>query len=143
MTIKITSSILHVDVRFRDFSIILLFNKKCYIIKNKIGFSTCTDSCLYPKNKGKFCFARQHRWYFNRNTRSCKQFVYLGCHGNRNNFKTQLECNSRCEKYIYRNDNNVAVDIPDRINHGGNQPHGRGTVARNHAGIQDILMRIY
>lgn len=36
------------------------------------------------------------RWFFNHERNRCERFVYHGCSGNHNNFKTKDECNSVC-----------------------------------------------
>jgi len=36
------------------------------------------------------------RWWFNTNTRTCEQFTYNGCAGNRNNFATRAQCQNYC-----------------------------------------------
>lgn len=32
-------------------------------------------------------------------TQYCQEFIYTGCRGNRNNFKTQRECEQTCGKF--------------------------------------------
>ena len=36
------------------------------------------------------------RYYFNKDSGTCQQFYYGGCGGNKNNFKTEKSCQSRC-----------------------------------------------
>ncbi|CAL1531650.1 unnamed protein product [Lymnaea stagnalis] len=42
------------------------------------------------------CYASFNRWFYDHKEGSCKQFVYGGCGGNKNNFETQQQCNSFC-----------------------------------------------
>ncbi|CAL1266717.1 unnamed protein product [Larinioides sclopetarius] len=36
------------------------------------------------------------RFFFNQESRQCEQFNYGGCRGNKNNFKTKEDCESKC-----------------------------------------------
>ncbi|CAL8109657.1 unnamed protein product [Orchesella dallaii] len=36
------------------------------------------------------------KWYYNRKTAMCKQFIYGGCRGNSNSFLTKKECEQFC-----------------------------------------------
>ncbi|XP_029655027.1 PI-stichotoxin-She2b-like [Octopus sinensis] len=47
--------------------------------------------CLILPEKGS-CSGYQLRWYYNIKTGDCKTFVYGGCKGNENNFKTLFSC---------------------------------------------------
>ncbi|MFO0002878.1 MAG: BPTI/Kunitz domain-containing protein, partial [bacterium] len=47
------------------------------------GLATCSDSL--------------ERWYFEPRARSCSAFLYSGCAGNRNRFKTYEVCMGFCE----------------------------------------------
>ena len=42
------------------------------------------------------CLAYFERFFYNKNTGSCDQFVYGGCGGNANNFDSQESCNRKC-----------------------------------------------
>jgi len=42
------------------------------------------------------CFASMPRWYFDKDSKTCKQFKYSGCNGNENNFHTEDACMSKC-----------------------------------------------
>ncbi|XP_022242306.1 PI-actitoxin-Aeq3b-like [Limulus polyphemus] len=43
------------------------------------------------------CGAYIPRFYFNKETETCEQFIYGGCGGNRNNFETIEECHEVCK----------------------------------------------
>lgn len=77
--------------------------------------------CNLPKNTGS-CKLKWKRFYFNRVTRHCEQFIYegnyptiaalcrrshesffsspLGCTSNRNNFKTEADCVACCLSWV-------------------------------------------
>lgn len=54
-----------------------------------------TAICLKEPVTG-VCKANHNRWYYNHKEGSCRPFVYGGCGGNGNNFKTADECNNFC-----------------------------------------------
>lgn len=51
--------------------------------------------CLQPKIPGP-CRAYFERWYYDSAKGRCLKFVYGGCDGNHNNFKTTKECETAC-----------------------------------------------
>ncbi|XP_021565279.1 kunitz-type protease inhibitor 3 [Carlito syrichta] len=51
--------------------------------------------CNLPMDKG-HCRAAFPRWFYNRNTGKCEQFIYGGCRGNSNNFLKKEECDKVC-----------------------------------------------
>ncbi|VDI77691.1 Hypothetical predicted protein [Mytilus galloprovincialis] len=60
-----------------------------------------SDPCYLPKKTG-FCRAAFRRYFYNGNTGNCESFIYGGCRGNGNNFKTIRECKRTCvNKGIY------------------------------------------
>ncbi|XP_053503467.1 kunitz-type protease inhibitor 2 [Ictalurus furcatus] len=71
-------------------------HSKAYL---KIHFSdrtnSSTDYCRYEKEVGR-CRAYLPRFYYNVTAETCEIFVYGGCGGNANNFKTKEECQSAC-----------------------------------------------
>ena len=53
------------------------------------------STCEQEAEQGN-CFASMPRWYYDNNSKICKQFMYGGCGGNENNFHTEEACLSRC-----------------------------------------------
>ena len=53
------------------------------------------DPCQQEKDDGP-CRAAMPRWFFNKQTQSCQEFLYGGCQGNKNNFRSQAECQLQC-----------------------------------------------
>lgn len=51
--------------------------------------------CNLPKIAGP-CEGYYPTWYFDAERGQCGQFIYGGCLGNANRFKTREECNSQC-----------------------------------------------
>ncbi|CAC5359429.1 unnamed protein product [Mytilus coruscus] len=54
------------------------------------------DPCYLPKKTGP-CRAAFRRYFYDANTGNCKSFIYGGCRGNGNNFKSVKECKRTCE----------------------------------------------
>ena len=54
-----------------------------------------TDTCNKPREAGP-CHTYKLQWYHDAHQEKCTQFVYSGCGGNDNNFKTEAECERRC-----------------------------------------------
>ncbi|XP_058033063.1 papilin-like [Ahaetulla prasina] len=53
------------------------------------------DICQLPKEIGP-CRASEPRWFYDKDTGTCRSFHYGGCEGNANRFLTQEECERRC-----------------------------------------------
>lgn len=51
--------------------------------------------CQQPKRTGR-CRGYFKKFFYNKDSRQCEQFIYGGCDGNDNNFETQVECERRC-----------------------------------------------
>nr|XP_034349885.1 amyloid-beta A4 protein-like [Arvicanthis niloticus] len=51
--------------------------------------------CNQPVKKG-FCTYSFYRYYFNKDTALCEPFIFTGCGGNRNNFKSKYICEVYC-----------------------------------------------
>lgn len=53
------------------------------------------ELCILPRVVGP-CRASFPRWYYNQAVKKCLKFIYGGCEGNMNNFRTKAECKKRC-----------------------------------------------
>ncbi|XP_064467646.1 kappaPI-actitoxin-Avd3b-like [Ornithodoros turicata] len=51
--------------------------------------------CSLPKDTGP-CRGYQRRYYYSEKDNQCLLFIYGGCKGNANNFKTLEECGQAC-----------------------------------------------
>ncbi|KAK6733333.1 hypothetical protein RB195_017218 [Necator americanus] len=51
--------------------------------------------CGQPIDKGG-CRAIHERWAYDPQTNKCVEFIYGGCRGNENNFRSRRECNLKC-----------------------------------------------
>ncbi|XP_064838866.1 tissue factor pathway inhibitor 2-like [Oncorhynchus masou masou] len=63
----------------------------CYVF----AFSPKQEVCLLQVDEGP-CKVYLQRYYYNTFTQQCEAFVYGGCEGNANNFKTFLSCLIAC-----------------------------------------------
>uniref|UniRef100_A0A8C3IVQ0 BPTI/Kunitz inhibitor domain-containing protein n=1 Tax=Chrysemys picta bellii TaxID=8478 RepID=A0A8C3IVQ0_CHRPI len=63
------------------------------------GISSLTpgDICQLPPETGP-CKGQIPRFFYNPASRTCERFIYGGCRGNGNNFRTLLECQQACMK---------------------------------------------
>ncbi|XP_075346228.1 putative Kunitz-type serine protease inhibitor [Mycteria americana] len=57
--------------------------------------STYDEHCAVPRVTGP-CRASFLRWYYSPANQTCRQFIYGGCRGNKNNYQNEEECLSRC-----------------------------------------------
>lgn len=53
------------------------------------------DICTLPFARG-ICGATFERWFYDSHTKQCKSFIFSGCRGNANQFKTKEKCEERC-----------------------------------------------
>ncbi|ODM92548.1 BPTI/Kunitz domain-containing protein [Orchesella cincta] len=60
----------------------------------------CEEKCSQPPADPGYCRAYMVRYTFNQTSASCEEFVFGGCQGNDNNFKTMGECQKECEQPI-------------------------------------------
>ncbi|KAM9591558.1 thrombin inhibitor hemalin-like [Morphnus guianensis] len=57
--------------------------------------STYDAYCTIPRVTG-LCCASFLRWYYSPANRTCRQFIYGGCQGNKNNYQHEEECLKCC-----------------------------------------------
>ncbi|XP_067133890.1 PI-actitoxin-Afv2a-like [Centruroides vittatus] len=69
-----------------------LFLSLCCILT----ISRAEDACDLRLDPG-FCRASMERYYYEKSNGSCLMFMYGGCGGNKNNFKTKEECLQMCK----------------------------------------------
>ncbi|XP_070582222.1 sushi, von Willebrand factor type A, EGF and pentraxin domain-containing protein 1-like isoform X2 [Ptychodera flava] len=58
-------------------------------------YRNCSNACAKPHQRGP-CKGNQERWAYDVSADTCVQFLYSGCGGNENNFKTRDECMIAC-----------------------------------------------
>ncbi|CAN8022145.1 unnamed protein product, partial [Ixodes persulcatus] len=52
--------------------------------------------CAMPPKKGPCTHNLVERWYHNPKSGSCETFIYGGCGGNFNRYRTEAECRKEC-----------------------------------------------
>ncbi|XP_012495880.1 PREDICTED: WAP four-disulfide core domain protein 6A-like [Propithecus coquereli] len=55
------------------------------------------DICGLPQKVGP-CLAYIPRWWYNKETERCSEFIYGGCQGNNNNFQSEAICMVTCQE---------------------------------------------
>ncbi|XP_057637763.1 WAP four-disulfide core domain protein 6A-like [Chionomys nivalis] len=71
--------------------------KCCRFLCEKKCMNPKIDVCSLPKISGP-CLAYFPRWWYNKETGVCTEFIYGGCHGNLNNFHSENDCTDICKK---------------------------------------------
>ncbi|XP_048390162.1 tissue factor pathway inhibitor-like [Stegostoma tigrinum] len=74
--------------------------KDCLIACHKrkvLTFSDLPNLCMDPAVKGD-CNKSITKYFYNNSTGNCETFIYSGCGGNLNNFKTKQLCRRTCRK---------------------------------------------
>ncbi|XP_076348776.1 uncharacterized protein LOC143246253 isoform X2 [Tachypleus tridentatus] len=77
----------------------------------KSGISTSTNLCNLPSDSGP-CKANLRHYYYNSDKSECEEFIYGGCQGNENNFRTNEECEESCGKEQTENVPTQATKVP-------------------------------
>uniref|UniRef100_A0A8C6CW16 Kunitz-type protease inhibitor 2 n=1 Tax=Moschus moschiferus TaxID=68415 RepID=A0A8C6CW16_MOSMO len=63
--------------------------------RDKADSSVPSEHCIAKAVTGP-CRAAFPRWYFNAEENSCDNFIYGGCRGNKNNYRSKEECMQQC-----------------------------------------------
>lgn len=64
--------------------------------RNSRGFQVADGGiCSLPAETGP-CRGLFPKWYYDSGTKSCKEFTYGGCDGNKNKFDDQAACMAAC-----------------------------------------------
>uniref|UniRef100_T1GUN3 BPTI/Kunitz inhibitor domain-containing protein n=1 Tax=Megaselia scalaris TaxID=36166 RepID=T1GUN3_MEGSC len=71
------------------------------------AFSNKCQQPLYPGS----CGGWEIKYFYDKNTSSCKSYIYEGCEGNENSFGTLEGCKRHCE---YRGFQNVSYTRPPK-----------------------------
>ncbi|XP_038188031.1 WAP four-disulfide core domain protein 6A-like [Arvicola amphibius] len=71
--------------------------KCCWFACGKKCMDLNIDVCSLPQDPGP-CLAYFPRWWYNKETGVCTEFIYGGCHGNLNNFGSESVCTSIFKK---------------------------------------------
>ena len=73
-------------------------DKKCSLSSVKLAEDAeNADPCELEKAIGT-CRASFTKFYYDKKSKSCKEFIYSGCNGNSNRFDSQQECEVKCKK---------------------------------------------
>lgn len=94
--------------------LIIVWRCSCACVNTNCAWSLCSSyfalcynghflACLgkemcFLDPKAGFCSDQQTIYYYDRHSRSCKNFSFTGCGANDNHFLTQQECVDKCEK---------------------------------------------
>ena len=68
---------------------------------NQEGCPVYKSACEYPVVSGN-CKKRYVRYYYEHVSQRCRSFIYSGCGGNPNSFKSNFQCIKACEKSSQR-----------------------------------------
>ena len=63
------------------------------------------EACLSEANRGP-CTSELVRFFYDPKTRRCRQFIYSGCEGNKNQFSTEADCLQTCTQQVDTNSEN-------------------------------------
>lgn len=55
------------------------------------------DACEQHKEEGP-CQGNYRRWFFDKESKTCDEFIYGGCKGNNNNFLSESACKQKCSE---------------------------------------------
>ncbi|MBN3310846.1 TFPI1 inhibitor, partial [Amia calva] len=61
----------------------------------KHSYPVGREACSLEKDSG-ICLGRLLKFYYDKELKTCKSFIYGGCQGNGNRFETKEECRETC-----------------------------------------------
>uniref|UniRef100_A0A8C4W0A0 Uncharacterized protein n=1 Tax=Gopherus evgoodei TaxID=1825980 RepID=A0A8C4W0A0_9SAUR len=73
--------------------------KCCYVTCRFRCVDPAEDICQLPAQAG-LCDVYSFRYFYNATSQRCEQFLYRGCRGNANNFRTKAECLQACAHHV-------------------------------------------
>ncbi len=89
----------HVVVRYHRNKVEILI-QKVILFFHRIASKSCLPlflaDCSLPKAVGP-CKGDFTRFHYNSATKNCEAFIYGGCDGNGNKFRTKAECETTCK----------------------------------------------
>ena len=65
------------------------------VTQGELALLVAVDPCTQDQDPGVGA-VQLPRFFFNKNTKLCEDFIYFGSAGNRNNFLSLEECQRRC-----------------------------------------------
>ncbi|KAL3873904.1 hypothetical protein ACJMK2_036982 [Sinanodonta woodiana] len=68
------------------------------LVSARDAFDVEVRKCALPADPGP-CLAYMPMFFYNASSCKCERFIYGGCQGNDNRFKSKSECYSQCGKY--------------------------------------------
>lgn len=71
----------------------------------------CPSTCVLPPSTGP-CRAAIPAFYYDQSSGTCRQFIYGGCGGNANKFRSVRDCLTMCApsgQYVYKNTVDVFI----------------------------------
>ncbi|GFS71683.1 papilin [Nephila pilipes] len=88
--------------------------KCCSNSKSESEEASALPFCGLPPEIGR-CKRFETRYYYNPSKKQCEEFVYGGCEGNRNNFKTKEDCSKFCRP-LQSSDSASEIEDPSDCN---------------------------
>uniref|UniRef100_A0A8C3T5N3 BPTI/Kunitz inhibitor domain-containing protein n=1 Tax=Chelydra serpentina TaxID=8475 RepID=A0A8C3T5N3_CHESE len=65
-------------------------------VDHSVGICFISDPCRLPMDEGS-CLRYTLLWYYHGEANACRPFVFGGCGGNSNRFKSKLTCERWCK----------------------------------------------
>ncbi|GFO05523.1 kunitz-type serine protease inhibitor nigrescinin-2 [Plakobranchus ocellatus] len=92
---RVQNDVTKVNENLSNLAFVILSNIILHPDDVRVGQKQYSDYCVLPPETGP-CKGLFHKVYFDAKDATCKDFVYGGCLGNKNNFATARECMEAC-----------------------------------------------